>query len=708
MFLSPHKTQCLKLSRNQLLEIEFNPQSLTNYCAKSTNVHNAWFSRQTEESKLPPKLEKPTISWRNGVPISTGFDDMYYSVEDGEAESEYVFLNGASILENTTNKTHFVIGETGFGTGLNFLTTWQAWRKKKPDCRLIFISAEAFPMQSADLEKAHSAFPALRPLSEQLLAVWPPAAAGTHMRRFDNGTVSLMLLFGDACSVFKQLNAKVDAWYLDGFAPAKNPAMWTPALFKRMAELSSEGATIATFTAAGFVRRELEANGFKMRKTPGFGVKRERLVGTYTRDPSQTSEGTTIPRAHKKKNITWAVTPKANTHNIVVIGGGIAGSSVAYSLMQRGYNPTLVAPKQCSMTASDLPIAILAPQLMLENTIEKSFFYAAFSHAVSHPAYQKAFGPERGTEYVPTTTQERQKYIDILDQFGWEADWLHGCHEGLILPKGGSVSPKKILYELTRGVSRIQGDVDRLEKCTSGWRLIGRNGEEIMETATVILAAGAITNKILAASGLIGISGSNQHPSLRLRGGQIECVQSSAITGTEGHTKTFGGHISSEIEISDGLKIRTVGSTYDKLSDLPTPPIEPNIRARQANLAQCKKQLGVEIFEGANIESWTGVRATTPDHMPFAGPIPDWSDLSAACSNLAIDRNLPLTRPPNMKTGLYCLTGLGSKGFQYAPLLGEYLAAMISGEPSPIPLDLQPKLQPGRGFVRDIIRGIQR
>lgn len=657
---------------------------------------------------MPPKLEKPEISWRNGAPISTVFDDMYYSVDEGEAESKYVFLDGADVLHKAANKTHFVIGETGFGTGLNFLTTWQAWGKKKPGCRLTYISAEAFPMQGADMEKAHNAFPALGPLSKQLLAAWPPTAAGTHLRKFDNGNVSLMLLFGDACSAFLQLDANIDAWYLDGFAPAKNPAMWTATLFERMAELSNEGATIATFTAAGFVRRELQASGFKMRKSAGFGVKRERLVGMFTQNTLQTSSALTKPSEQNKAPTTWAITPEANTDGIVVVGDGIAGANVAFSLAQRGFNPTLVAPKQPSMKASGLPAAILAPQLMLEDTIEKSFFYAAFTYAVSHPAYHDAFGTERGTEYVPTTMQEKQKYTDILDQFGWDTDWINGYNEGLILPKGGTVDPNKILHKLTGGVSCIEGDVDRLEKCTAGWRLISTNGETIVEAATVVLATGAQTSKILIASGLIGISGSNQHPSFRLRGGQIECVQSSAITGTEPHTKTYGGYISSEVEISHGLKIRTVGSTYENLSDLPIVPIEPSIQARQANLAQCKRQLGVEITKGSNISSWTGVRATTPDHMPFAGPIPDWSDLNAACSNLAIDRNLPLLRAPKMEAGLYCIAGLGSKGFQYAPLLGEYLAAMISGEPSPIPLELQKKLHPARGFVRDIIRGTQR
>lgn len=639
------------------------------------------------------------------MPLSNEFDDLYYSDNDGQAESIFVFLDGAKVMERAAKKPNFVIGETGFGTGLNFLTTWQAWQKERPGSRLTFISAEAFPLNTSDLEKAHKAFPALRPLSKQLLSVWPPASAGTHMRRFGNGSVSLMLMFGDACEAFQNLRAKIDAWYLDGFAPAKNPAMWTDTLFKRVASLSNDGATLATFTAAGFVRRGLKAHGFEIEKHPGFGLKRERMVGIYKSEAASKPQGKSTLHSLNEKSIEWAATPKSNTDKIAIIGNGIAGASVAYSLAQRGLSPVLISPAIDKLKASSLPAAILAPQLMLEDTIEKSFFYAAFSYAVSHPAYQNAFGCERGTKYIPTSPEDIKKYKDILKTYMWSADWLASCDDGIILPQGGTVVPNKILEKLTQNIKRIYGAVSALERHPEGWRLKGDNGNTLLEASTVVLATGAKTSNFLAISSLASGSGTRFHPTIRLRIGQLEHLKASDVSKIDDYTNTYGGYISSSISSGNGEKMRTIGSTFEKTSSLPLSNITPSELARQTNLEQCETHTTANIAATANITSWTGIRATTPDHMPYAGPIPDWNDVRKACSSMAIDRKLPLARAPNMEAGLYCLNGLGAKGFQYGPLLGEYIAAMICNDPSPLPAGLHAKLHPARGLIKDIIRG---
>ena len=650
---------------------------------------------------MPRHSTGPQISWRGSVPFSVEFDDLYYSADDGQAESIFVFLDGTGAAKTAAGKDKLVIGETGFGTGLNFLTTWQAWRAAKPRARLVFISAEASPLCTADLKQAHKAFPELDELSHQLRAAWPPASSGFHYSSFENGQVSLLLMFGDAEAVFSQLSAKVDIWYLDGFAPAKNPAMWTDALFKRMAQLSNPDAAVATFTAAGFVRRGLETQGFTMQKTKGFGRKKERLVGKFQPDLRSPLHQLKI----KPEPAKWYSAPAANTDQIVVVGDGIAGSSVVYALAQRGLQPILLAPKAPCMKSSNLPAAILAPQLLLADPLEKAFFYAAFSCAVNHPAYRHAFAKERGTEYLPTSPQDIQKFADVLEQFNWDEEWLKRCNDGLMMPKGGTVDPKKILNHLTRNINRLHGNVASLESCSDGWRLIDKNGHTITQATTVVLATGVQTTETLAASGLIGTTSLARHPSIRPRSGQLECIPASAIYGAEEHTLTYGGYMSAAISTADFPDMRTIGSTFDKLTGVPSRPSIQTDDARQAILAQCNENTGAEFDAHGKMRSWTGVRATTPDHMPYAGPIPDWADLNSACACLAIDRKLPLSRTPKMEAGLYCLMALGSKGFQYGPLLGEYLAAMICGDPSPIPQNLQPKLHPARGFVRDIIRG---
>ncbi len=647
---------------------------------------------------MPSNTRQTAVLWKGDVPFSAAFDDPYYSLDDGKAESIFVFLEGAEVLNNTDNSDHFVIGETGFGTGLNFLTTWQAWRNRNPGSRLTFISAEAFPITATDMAKAHSAFPDLAELAAQLRTAWPPAASGFHTCKFDDGEVSLLLLFGDATEMFSQLEAKIDAWYLDGFAPAKNPDMWTDKFFKRMSQLSRPKATVATFTAAGFVRRGLEAQGFQMEKSSGFGHKRERLVGSFrpTRQP---------PNLQAKKPVTWSSTPAADTDHIAVVGDGIAGASVAYSLAQRGLKPILVAPENNHDHTGTLPAAILAPQLLLADPVEKAFFHAAFFHAVSHPAYKDAFASERGTKYLPTSAQEQQKFKDILARFKWGAEWMTSDSEGLILPKGGTVSPAVILEAFMRGIGRINRSVARLEKNQQGWNLLDDIGDTVLSAPTVVLAAGVHTMGILEASDLIGASATTNHPSIRPRGGQLEYVSAQAISGIDNQTITFGGYISAATGTDGRGEIRTIGSTHEKLTTVPPTPPQPTLEAREAILAQCHSITGAVIDPNAAIKSWTGIRATAPDHMPYAGPIPNWTDLSGACACLAIDRKLPLPRAPEMENGLYCLTALGSKGFQYGPLLGEYLAAMICGDPSPLPRNLHAKLHPARGYVSDIIRG---
>lgn len=237
-------------------------------------------------------IEYAELRWNDqGTPVSREFDDVYFSNQNGLKETGYVFLDGNQLPERfaTHPRDLFIVAETGFGTGLNFLTLWQAFdtfSASQPDARLQrlhFISCEKFPLTVSDLEAAHASWPQLADIAHQLRAQWPLALPGCHRLLLDGGRITLDLWFGDINQLIHTfddtLNQQVDAWFLDGFAPAKNPDMWTPALFECMARLARPGATLATFTAAGFVRRGLIAAGFEVSKRKGFGEKREMLTG---------------------------------------------------------------------------------------------------------------------------------------------------------------------------------------------------------------------------------------------------------------------------------------------------------------------------------------------------------------------------------------------------------------------------------------------
>ncbi|HCC5835962.1 TPA: tRNA (5-methylaminomethyl-2-thiouridine)(34)-methyltransferase MnmD, partial [Citrobacter farmeri] len=188
-----------------------------------------------------------------GTPVSRDFDDVYFSNDNGLEETRYVFLRGNRITERFAQHSHplFIVAESGFGTGLNFLTLWQAFaafRATQPDVtlqRLHFISFEKFPLSRDDLTAAHQHWPELADFAGQLQAQWPLPLAGCHRLLLDEGRVTLDLWFGDINELTDQLddslNQKVDAWFLDGFAPAKNPDMWTPKLFNAMARLARPG-----------------------------------------------------------------------------------------------------------------------------------------------------------------------------------------------------------------------------------------------------------------------------------------------------------------------------------------------------------------------------------------------------------------------------------------------------------------------------------
>ncbi len=221
------------------------------------------------------------------VPRSERFDDVYFSVQDGLAESRHVFLDGNNLPYAWQGKEKITICETGFGTGLNFLAVLQLL-EADPESRrpeyLHYISFEKYPLEKSFIRDHLSQWEELKDQLDTLLAKYPPdSLVGTHNIAISD-SVSLTLVFGDVNQEMEKLNDKIDFWFLDGFKPSTNPDMWTETVFQNMARLSREGASFATFTAAGFVRRGLESAGFEVRKVPGFGRKREMCVGNYAAD----------------------------------------------------------------------------------------------------------------------------------------------------------------------------------------------------------------------------------------------------------------------------------------------------------------------------------------------------------------------------------------------------------------------------------------
>lgn len=308
----------------------------------------------------PMELAHPTLSWKQETPVAEAFEDGYYMTGEGLAESRHVFIEGNRLPERLQNveppllSRPFIIAETGFGTGLNLLALWDFWRSlPEPRQTLHIISVEQHPVAPGDMQRAHAAWPELAELSQQLIALLPPPISGAHRRWLEDGQITIDLLYGDAVEMLNHYqlvgtDSIVDVWFLDGFAPDRNPQMWCPELYQAMARLSTSGTSFATFTAAGAVRRGLAEVGFEVRKEKGYGRKRDMSVGLF--QPAND----TLPSAPSLH------TP--HTNHTLIIGAGIAGTSMAWHLAQLGREVTIVdAADSIASGASGNPASAFTP-----------------------------------------------------------------------------------------------------------------------------------------------------------------------------------------------------------------------------------------------------------------------------------------------------------------------------------------------------------
>lgn len=334
------------------------------------------------------------------TPRSQMFDDVYFSAKDGAAETEHVFLNGNNLPAAWQGQRHFTIGETGFGTGLNFLLAWDLFeRTAEPGAFLDFVSVEKYPLSAEEIRKALTPWAVrLAPHLDKMLAQYPRRLPGFHRMVFD-GRVALTLVFDDANDALPEIEAEVDAWFLDGFTPAKNPDMWSEKVFREMARLSHRGTTFSTFTAAGFVKRGLRDAGFTVEKRKGFGWKADMLGGVF--------EGG-VPKAQ--------TAPDKVVH---ILGAGLAGCASAYILKQYGFEPVLHDPNGMASGASGNPAGIVNPRLSAQRTPESDFYTAAFAQTLRlFPSLDVEYMP-CGSLHLVTDEEKHKRFSQAVEHWGW-------------------------------------------------------------------------------------------------------------------------------------------------------------------------------------------------------------------------------------------------------------------------------------------------
>ncbi|MFQ2750553.1 bifunctional tRNA (5-methylaminomethyl-2-thiouridine)(34)-methyltransferase MnmD/FAD-dependent 5-carboxymethylaminomethyl-2-thiouridine(34) oxidoreductase MnmC [Aeromonas caviae] len=664
---------------------------------------------RAEENVSQTSLHHARLDWNEaGTPVSSEFGDVYFSNDNGLSETRYVFLQQNRLPERFSHhdSDSFVIGETGFGTGLNFLATMAVFLEQAPlsgnGSRLHFISVEKYPLTQADLRKALAAWPELAPLSQPLIDQWPLPVSGCHRLLFADGRIRLDLWFGDIKEMLPQVphpaTGLVDAWYLDGFSPAKNPEMWTQDLFDDLARLARPDATLSTFTCAGFVRRGLIAAGFAMKKVKGHGSKREMLAGVR--------EG----KVPQQSIAPWYARPTGREGEVLLIGGGIASAMTALSLVERGRHVTLLCEDgEPASGASGNRQGALYPLLNGEHDALSRFYSLAFGFARNrllalarhHPVAFSLCGVTQ-LGYDDKSAAKLAK----MSQGPFPPELMHPLSaaeveqvvglpcdaDGVSYPLGGWLCPA----DLTRAAIReaqasgrlevvFNAAVTRIAEEVDGWRVESQDGRA-WQAPNLVVAAGHKLPALLPFAEL---------PLYPVRG-QVSHVPTTAGLSQLKTVLCYDGYLT---PAHNGA--HCIGASYGRnQTDLAYRADEQDQnRARlQACVPQQRWPAEVDV---SGAQARIGVRCASRDHLPVAGPVARLAALADHDVHAPADQQSALP----LHAGLYVLGALGSRGLCSAPLCGELVASEICGDPLPLAADLLEALHPARYWVRRLRRG---
>ena len=646
------------------------------------------------------------LSFVDDKPYSTVYNDIYFSCENGLQESLYVFFEKNQLISRWEQfkkgeGAQFTIGETGFGSGLNFLLAWSLWGKYAPtDARLHYLSCEKHPVSRKDLERCLSLWPQLSNYAHDLLVAYPVLTPGYHRLEFDEGRVVLTLMLGEALPCYQDLllcgdpvlettlrNSFVDAWFLDGFSPKKNPEIWSDELLVTLAHLSRRGTTLSTFSAAGSVKRGLLSAGFDVMKQRGYGQKREMLVATWRE----------APVARLKRKTPWHIAePKsAKNKTAIVIGAGLSGCCVARALACRGWQVDLLERGMAlGDGGSGVQQAVIFPNLTPYTSPLNAFMLSAFLFAhrfYKHHLKQAHLGELSGIlQFVGDKQDELASLILAYPDLGRLVDAtvaskLAGVEilsNALFIPLAGWVDPTALSSQLIQHpLIRFypNTDIPSLEYDSGLWHVGGHSAE------VVVLANGYLSNQF---------SQSQYFPLEPIRGQMTE-IKASILSQSLRIPMCGDGHI---LPTKNGHHL--LGATFQRgLTDKTCFSVDDELTLSKINKLTANLELKNEV-KG----SWAGVRAGTPDRLPLVGPVADSVRFKQAFASLASDSKRWVGCAGNYYEGLYSCSGFGARGVTTIPLSAEYLGSLINQEVSCLPRGLIQAISPARFLFRELIR----
>ena len=661
------------------------------------------------------KLSHAQISFKSsGTPVADDFSDVYFLDAHGCAETDYVFIEQNDLvnrwlqfeLSDSPSQNVFVIAETGFGSGLNFFQTLhhysQLLAQGKGLPRLHFLSTEKFPMTVADLQQSIAVYPHLAQWVDELVPQYPMALAGCHRMHLCNGLVTLDLWLGDIHDTLPQWltehNGLVDAWFLDGFAPSRNPDMWNEALFTQLARLSQPNGTLATFTAAGLVKRGLVKAGFSLAKTKGFRYKREMIRATFT------DESARVPTQQAHSVPYYARPAQPSLQRVTILGGGIAAGCLAYILSQHGIKVTVHCQDSAlAQGASGNDLGGFYPQLNAQASTASQVHAGSFVYARRFYDELLANGAEFGHSWcgvlqVAFNDKVQARQQNLIDKQLWPESLIQGInanqatqlaqvelpYPALLIQQGGWISPPQLVKSLF-ALAQQNGHCEVIPQSTL-------NADDILRITDD--PSQAISYATGADSAQLPI------PPLpyRLVRGQVERApatpQSAALQTVLCHKGYFTPAVGG---------VHALGSTYVK-DDV---NCEYRDSEAQLNLAMHQNSLQESAWIQAMPQPNSGraaIRCSTPDHLPLVGAVPDVHQQLLDFNQLYQAKPAHTYPQAQNVKGQYVLTGLGSRGLTTAPLMAQLLVSQILGQPLPVTQIVANALNPNRFLIRDGIR----
>ena len=653
---------------------------------------------------------------QENTPVSDKFDDVYFSNQDGLAETHYVFLEGNQLWERWVNyqEVHFVIAETGFGTGLNFFAVtslFREFRQKYPDSplkRLYFISFEKYPLALDALQQAHLAYPQFSHLAQHLQQHWLNPIQGCYRFHFDETTLDLW--FGDVAENLPQLgdymNDKIDAWFLDGFAPSKNHDMWNEQLYQQMFRFTKPQGTFATFTAASAVRKGLENAGFDITKRKGFGKKRECLSGQKTHEKLT---ALSAPWFHNQP-------ANLNKQDIAIIGGGIASLCTAISLVKRGAKITIYCEdEQTALNASGNKQGAFYPQLSDDNDRNIRFYIHAFAYGHQFLRWAIQHKIEFEHEFCGVALcayhEKAESKLNKIAELNLPSDLYQSLSQtelsekvGLPLPFGGGfipqgawLAPRQLVQHAfalleKQGVQiKTSHKVTALSQTEHGWQIKTAENETFCHEVVVLANGHKLTE----------FEQTQKLPLYPVRG-QVSQIPTSANLLKLKTVLCYDGYLT---PVDQAKASHCIGASH--VRDNATR--EFSLTEQQENQQKIQQNIPEdwtkEVDTSGNLAR-IGVRCSVRDLTPMMGAVPHFSAQQTQYQNLfnLRRRKQPIEQAANYPN-LYLIGALGSRGLTSAPFLGETLASLIYGEPLTMSEDLIHNLMPNRSWVRRWLKG---